>query len=305
MKIKYCPFCKKENKKHHFLYCKDKPINLKNDELKFKYIKYNFDYISNENNLYKEYMIKRKSLPDLFNEFGIDFKSIGFLLNYFNIKKRTIKDSVDIMLKHSKETFNKKYGIDNPWQKNGVGYNTRIANLNKKYGIDNVFQRKDVIEKIKNSNINSGFKKRNKTMMKRYGIISPFQNPEIHRKALLNSGKRITHLNKLIYDALNKNKIKYTKEYFIQNKTKKYFYDVRIGNILIEINGDYWHANPEKHDKDWYNKQKNQTAEEIWENDLMKKKTAEKNGFKFITIWETEIKNNTENLSEYIKNKIN
>lgn len=303
-KIRFCPFCNKENKRHHYLKCKNRPNKLNNEKLKYEYIKYNFKYISKKDNLYKEYVINRKSLTDLKKEFKIDFKSVIFLLDYFNIKKRSIKDSSDIMLKHSKKTFNKKYGIDNPWEKNAIGYNTRIKNLNDKYGIDNVFQKKDVIEKIKNSNINGGFEKKNKTMLKRYGITSPFQDPKIHKKALLNSGKRITKLNNMIYDIFDKNEIKYEKEYFIQNGIKKYFYDVKVEDILIEINGDYWHANPEKYDKAWYNRQKKQTALEIWNNDKIKRDIAIENGYKFITIWESEIKNNIGKLDEYIKNKI-
>ena len=148
IKKRYCPFCKKENKKHHYLNCKNKPNNLNNVEIRYEYIKYNFKCLSEKDILYKKYIIDRKSLTELNMEFGIDFKSVGFLLDYFNIKKRNIKDSSDIMLKHSKETFNKKYGINNPWEKNGVGYNTRIKNLNKKYGVDNVFQLKNTIKKI-------------------------------------------------------------------------------------------------------------------------------------------------------------
>jgi hypothetical protein len=142
-------------------------------------------------------------------------------------------------------------------------------------------------------------------MMKKYGIISPFQNAEIHKKAISNSAKRVTQLNKIIYDILEKNKIKYEKEYFIVHENKKYFYDIKVNNILIEINGDYWHANPNKYNENWYNKQKKQTALEIWNSDNIKKQIAIKNGFKFITLWETDIKNNMGNLNEYIKNKIN
>lgn len=305
IKKRYCPFCKKQNQRHHYLSCKDKPDNLSIIELKYEYIKYNFNYLTDINNLYDEYVTNRKSLTELNNKFGIDFKSIGFLLDYFNIKKRNIKDSSDIMLKHSKDTFNKKYGVSNPWEKNAIGYNTRIKNLNEKYNINNVFQRQDVIEKIKISNDITGHKKRKETMKKLYGYESPFQVETIHRKALLNSGKRITKLNKIIYDALDKNNIDYIKEYCIKENDRKYFYDVKIGNILIEINGDYWHANPNKYNIDWVNTNRKQMAKEIWDNDLIKKEVAIKHGYTFVTIWENEIKHNIGKLDEFIQNKIN
>ena len=36
-------------------------------------------------------------------------------------------------------------------------------------------------------------------------------------------------------------------------------------NLLIEYNGDYWHANPTKYKADYFNHKKNKTAQEIWD----------------------------------------
>lgn len=280
-------------------------MTLNVNQLKYEYVKYNFPYLALEQNLYNEYVINRNSLTELNSKHGIDYKSVGFLLDYFNINKRTIKDSVDIMLKHSKITFNLKYGVDNPWDKDGIGYNTRISNLKTNYDVVNVSQIQYVKDKIKISNNLVGHTKRKNTMLDRYGYTSPFQVESIHRLALLNSGKRITKLNLLLYDALTDDKFEYIKEFYIKDNKRKYFYDVKVGNILIEINGDYWHANPTKHDKDWYNVQRKQHAREIWKQDLIKKNIAIENGYKFITIWEQDIKANTGHLNEYIKNKVN
>ena len=76
--------------------------------------------------------------------------------------------------------------------------------------------------------------------------------------------------------------------------TLKYDLLLLDSNILIEYNGDYWHCNPEKYDKDYFNQKKNMYAHELWKKDADKKKLAEDNGYKVITIWEQDYKNNKE-----------
>lgn len=66
-------------------------------------------------------------------------------------------------------------------------------------------------------------------------------------------------------------------------------------NSLIEYNGDYWHCNPNKYEKDYFNKKKNMFAWEIWEQDKIKKELAEKKGYKLFTIWESDFRFNKQN----------
>jgi len=70
-------------------------------------------------------------------------------------------------------------------------------------------------------------------------------------------------------------------------------YDAHIigTNILVEINGDYWHANPMIYcsgDIISYPGGKI-LVDEIWQRDIHKKELAEAYGYKVITIWEAEI----------------
>jgi len=70
----------------------------------------------------------------------------------------------------------------------------------------------------------------------------------------------------------------------------KYQYDFIIGeNILLEVQGDYWHANPLIYgeNKILLNERQNYKTNR----DLEKKKYAEDNGFKIYYIWETDINN--------------
>lgn len=301
---KYCPYCKKESINRHVEYCKDKPVDITRTQMRIDFLKYNFPEMT-KYRLQKDYIINRMSLTELKNKYSADFKATQTLLVHYGLKIRDIKESSDIMLKNSKKTFQRKYGVDNVWEQGAIGYENRIKNLNKKYGVDNVFQLPEVIDKIKVSNANGGHEKRKRTMREKYGYVSSFQDPEIHAKALENSAKRITKLNKKIYDVLDKNNIKYETEFYINENGKKYFYDAKVKNLIIEINGDYWHANPDKYDERWINKQRNMSAKDIWEYDENKMNAAKNNGFDVYVIWENEINKNKDNIIyENIKDKI-
>lgn len=76
-----------------------------------------------------------------------------------------------------------------------------------------------------------------------------------------------------------------------KNTNKHYSYDFHYKNILIEFNGDYWHCNPSIYQPDFYNKSIGMTAQEKWNVDKDKIRCAEECGYKVLTIWESESKN--------------
>ena len=65
-------------------------------------------------------------------------------------------------------------------------------------------------------------------------------------------------------------------------------------NKIIEFQGDYWHCNPNLYDKDFYNKVKQKTAQEIWNYDNVKKECAEYYGYDILYIWECDYYQNRE-----------
>jgi hypothetical protein len=72
-------------------------------------------------------------------------------------------------------------------------------------------------------------------------------------------------------------------------ETKKaYSYDFTYKKKIIEFNGDYWHCNPLLYEEDFFNKNKELTAEEIWQYDLAKNRLAESHGYKVLVVWENE-----------------
>lgn len=125
------------------------------------------------------------------------------------------------------------------------------------------------------------------------------------KKVRNNKPYTISKLNKKIYNLLDSLNIVYTPEFCIgldnifHNKDikKRYnlYYDIKLNNnFLIEINGDYWHANPNIYKKsDIINYPNNQhiAAETVWKCDLFKKEYAELQGYQVIYLWESDINN--------------
>lgn len=85
--------------------------------------------------------------------------------------------------------------------------------------------------------------------------------------------------------------IGFTTQFFVDNLS----YDILINNTkkIIEVQGDYWHANPNKYktnDLIVNKKLGTVSAKEIWDKDLEKKNRAEKLGYSILYIWESDIK---------------
>ena len=84
-------------------------------------------------------------------------------------------------------------------------------------------------------------------------------------------------------------------------------YDAHIlgTNILIEINGDYWHANPLLYNSGDLITYPGGTilVDTIWAKDTFKTQLAESYGYKVITIWEYDI-NCCNNIKQYLLDTI-
>lgn len=85
---------------------------------------------------------------------------------------------------------------------------------------------------------------------------------------------------------------------FIINKVQFDFY-LKESNILIECDGDYWHANPKFYpdESKWYHTQKR-----IREKDLMKNEIAKQLGMTLLRFWEDDIMNDFEFVEKCIIN---
>jgi hypothetical protein len=110
--------------------------------------------------------------------------------------------------------------------------------------------------------------------------------------------------NNIYYGSLNK-------EYFIYDEDSKkiFYYDYVMNDIklIIEFNGDYWHANPNIYVDDFYHTIRKMTAKDIWTAQQYKNKLAENNGYQVIEIWESDYRKDKNYIKNYcldvIKNK--
>lgn len=323
-----CPFCEKNlNSKdcNHIYRCnKESDKNI----TRFLFISYNYPDLNTKEKVQKLYEDQLLSLPDLKKKIGISYKNMLFLLNYFEIKKRNISESANLIsVEKYKKTCVKKYGVDN-LSKLDVIKDKKKNTFIKHYGVDNIWKSKEYYEWLHDYMLNNYGKK---SLPNRYGKMNEYYKTlteqdkkdkmDIPRKVYLDHWynlsdeekykliqKRVkfteTKIENKVSETLDKLNIPHSKQYWINKKS----YDIIITNtnILIEVNGDFWHANPidYKENDILPHPFKSVTAKELWEKDLEKKKLAESKGYKIIYIWEKELKENKDNLLDLIINKI-
>ncbi len=148
--------------------------------------------------------------------------------------------------------------------------------------------------------------KRKKTLLKKFDYDHIWKCPEVREKCeqttirLYGKGSlelayekllgHRTNIEKIIEDILIKNNIQFKRQYRLylnDNEYKIYDFLIINSNILIEADGNFWHANPEN-----YNKNKLHPIQEInLKNDKIKNELAIKLNYNLIRFWETEIKN--------------
>jgi len=212
----------------------------------------------------------------------------------------------------SKQTFIDKYGLEKGLK---IYHDSRAITkqkMIKKYG-----------EKIGLERWNNYCEKQRYTcsleyFIKEYGKIlgeKKYKDFTIKRALSAQSGQKITvskisqNLFNNLYEYIHKNEIYYSdlnNEYIIHNDLthKNYlldFYD-KTKNLVIEFQGDYWHANPNKYNKEdilefptnILNRKDKIKAKEIWEYDKNKKDfiCKELNNPIYLQIWESDYRSN-------------
>jgi very-short-patch-repair endonuclease len=104
-------------------------------------------------------------------------------------------------------------------------------------------------------------------------------------------------LEQFVASILDKNDIKYIYQFFLKTKDgicKSYDFKIKNVNLLIEIDGDYWHGGPGV-GKHFYK------LDEVKINDQIKNQLASENGYSLIRIWESDIYNQPDILIQKIK----
>jgi very-short-patch-repair endonuclease len=317
MKRKICPYCNIEiRKKTHLLKCRP-DINIKESYSLMIEKSYN----CKSKNVIDDY-VSGDSLPDIKSKYNLPYSITIELLNLNDLKTRSLSDSYnEKRVNKFKETCKKKFGVDNPSKNNEIKEKKKETFI-KNYGVDNIFKRDGFSNYVSNILLKKYGKKRINNPEKISEIRLNFSDEkweEIQNKTRRTIQERygnsseniwnkyVSNIEKKIETVLNENEIKFKPQKFVGGRS--YDFHIINTNILIEVNGDYWHANPDHYDVNEninYAGKGMISVKEIWDRDNNKMKIANKYGYVVIILWETDIiyhdKNDT--LNEYILNKI-
>jgi very-short-patch-repair endonuclease len=124
-------------------------------------------------------------------------------------------------------------------------------------------------------------KKSEETCLKFYGKTSL----QIRQEAL--NQCKITSIEKKIHGLLEKYGVKFIPKYSIpiENSYREYDFCIPDKKLLIEADGDFWHANP----LIWKDKPMLDVQITNIKNDEYKNKLAKENGFSVVRFWESDI----------------
>lgn len=240
------------------------------------------------------------SVFSLVNEYEIPHKSLSLLLKLSGVKLKSLSEIAKqkSVREKYKSTCLNKYGVSNVSKSNEVKEKKKETFI-ENYGVDNIFKTDEFKDTI------------NDIMLAKYGVkrianwnyLTDEQKRERIKK--LNSGGS-SKLEKRVGKVLVEIGVKFEPQFEL--KGKLYDYHVKGTNILIEVNGDFWHANPKKYkatDILPFPK-KSVIAESLWKKDEKKLTIALKNGYKVLPLWEMDIRPlNDIELELFITEKIN
>lgn len=284
---------------------KCKPESMSDDEARFTYIVYNFPDLSTMEIVSDCYVNRQMSLPEIKLNFGIDFKSFQFLLRYWGIPIRGISDASPNSRIKCRKTLMETRGVKNISQLDYIKEKKALTFL-KNYGVDNIFKTEDFKRNLESYFLDKYSISRSEYLSKKgkeiWGGLDDQQKRIWLKKSIFKmEGLGFSQLEERIARILMSNDITYEHQFFISH----FSYDFRIGNFLLEIHGDFWHANPliyKSEDVLPLPGGVKLMAKEIWEKDKIKAGIAKSNNFTYRCLWEYEIKKMSD---EEILEKIN
>jgi hypothetical protein len=292
------------------------------DELRIDFYMKNYPDVVTYDRLYDLYINRQYSLPDFKKEFGFNYHTTLFLLNYYKIPKRDMSTAGLVASPKREKSCIERYGVSNPSQAQEVK-DKKADTFNKHYGVDNVFATQEFKDKLNDYFIGKHGESMPHNRSRKSKEVWKSKNKEernawlensIHSEKTFNKrkikGYQSSKLESRISEILTDLNIEHTRQFTIKfNKNRRRHFDFHINgtNILIEFNGDYWHANPTIYkDSDIVHFRFGDVlVKDIWEKDMFKKQVAIDKGYVVVYIWENEINKLTnEKIAKIIKDKI-
>lgn len=191
-----------------------------------------------------------------------------------------------------------------------------IQGTNPLYYINQGYTEEEVRQIIHDKYATNGLER----YIKKYGEIEGPKRYRMRMQAWSKSAlKGLTHsqvadkcINDIIaHDSQNKKLYYGDNEYTLYSPLTKKYYKLDLINFdtlkVIEFFGDYWHCNPRKYKADFYNKNSEKTAQEIWNYDNNKIESIKYCGYDVMIIWEYDYVHDTDNViakaREFLFNK--
>ena len=118
------------------------------------------------------------------------------------------------------------------------------------------------------------------------------------------NGKKVSKVNTIetkVATILESMNVPFEQQVAIDRYTVDFLVDKKY---IVECYGDFWHCNPHQYTSSYFNRGKKKTAEEIWERDTQRKEQFQKMGYKFLCVWESDIRNNPKIVRSKIKKNI-
>jgi len=191
-----------------------------------------------------------------------------------------------------------------------IDFEKRLLPSNIEYWLKLGFNEEESKDKVSNRQRTFTLEK----CIEKYGEVDGltiWQNRQLKwQKSLYKNGNikgGYSKISQELFDKISINfvNIKYSTkngELCLRENDKNYYYDfVELDKKrIIEYNGDQFHANPNIYDNESfphpYKKKIGQNAENIWYNDMTKMEIANNNGYDVLYIWDSDYKNNKEEI---------
>ena len=312
-----CPFCHQQvlqgNGSHMKKCRKEYTKTINPDEWKYLYLEEGY------------------SIKDMEERFKVPSTWVRLILTELNIPQRSIRAASLCKRKKDKaeQTNIKRYGSKHNFCKKHPSRKKWEARLLEEEGITNVFQRKEVVDKIRRTKIEKygddwkwqhakvnflehyiekygeeeGIKRYNhvcynkgKTMRRSHYIELYGEEEGIKRyNQMISSRKFPSHwdgLNNKCANILQELNVEYEREFYLPSDDHAYHYDIKIGNLIIELNGTYWHCDPHKYKRNDivnFPHVKKILVKDKWEYDKIKIEWAKHEGYDVEVIWEQDL----------------
>ena len=239
--------------------------------------KYEKDDRFSKKNLIKMYVKEKKSTPMMSQELEVNKKTLLDTMHYYQIKMRNVSEA-------SKNQIER----DGLWNKGLTKYDhpAIMSYAKQREGLNNPFYTAPNFEKRKKRNL--------KILKKAWKSFNRNRNPKSTEKRMA----KILDQNSIYYIR------NFSLSYYENGKTKWRLFDFFVdGKLLVEMNGNYFHANPEFYDakSEIIISSKKRKAKDIWDYDAKKMQLGIDSGYETLVFWEKDF---VEMSDEEVKDRI-